>query len=253
MFAFGVWLAGLALEAVLLFRAARAGFVRKYVTFYLYLSCVFFQSFSLLIIYFVEPRYYKPFYWYAEFLSVVFGYGVILGIYRQALCRYPGAARMARNMLLFILTMVSSKVLFDTWSGTLWWPSGTVVTLERDFRAVQAVLLIGLLVVIAIYRIPLGQNLWGMIFGYGLFISTSVMILALRVLFGRGFQAEWRYLQPLSYLIVLCIWCITLWSYKAVPVPNTESGIERDYQRVAAVTREGLHHARASLGRAIRP
>jgi hypothetical protein len=253
MFAFGVWVVGLILEALLLFRAAREGFLRKYAMFYLYLGCVLVQSFSLLIIYLVRPTYYKPFYWYAEFLSVVLGCGVVWGIYRQALCRFLGAARMARNVLLFILVMVLSKLLVNTWNGTVWWPSGTVIALERDFRAVQAVLLIGFVIVIALYRIPLGQNLWGILLGYGLFIGTNVIILALRVLLGDSFQAAWLYVQPLSYLIVLCIWCITLWSYNAVPLPEAEPRIERDYQLLAAATRKGLLHILAFLGRAIRP
>jgi hypothetical protein len=248
-----IWWTTLVLEIVLLLRGLRGELHRKYRLFYVYMSCVFLQSFFLLIIYFVRPTYYKPFYWYAEFVSVVLGCGVVWGIYRRALCRFPGAARMARNVLFFVLIVVFSRVLANTWDGTVWWPSGTVIALERDFRAVQAVLLIGLLVVIAFYRIPLGRNLWGMMLGYGLFIGTNVIILALRVLVGDSFQTAWKYLQPLSYLAVLCAWCVTLWSYRAVPVPETEPRIEQDYQLLTLTTRKGLLHARAYLGKVIRP
>jgi len=238
---------------LLLVRALQGRFLRKYSLFYVYLGIVFFQSLALLIVYLQSAKYYRPFYWYAEFVSVVLGCGVVWGIYRQALRRFPGAARMARNVFLFILLMFFSKALVSTANGTLGWPSGTVVALERDFRAVQAVLLIGLLVVIVYFRIPLGRNLWGMMLGYGLFIGTSVIILALRVVLGDSFQMAWRYLQPLSYLTVLLIWCITLWSYHAVPLPETEPRVEHDYRLLAATTRKGLHHARALLGRALRP
>jgi hypothetical protein len=253
VFAYIVWVLGLILEGVLLFRAVRGGHFQKYPMFYLYVGCVLVQSLFLFVICLAEPRYYVSFYWYAEFVSVGLGCGVVWEIYRQALCRFPGAARMARNLLLFVVLMVFSKVLANTWNGRVLWPSGAVVALERDLRTVQAVLLIGLVVVITLYRIPLGRNLWGMMLGYGLFIGTSVITLALRVLLGDSFQTAWIYIQPMSYLTVLCIWCITLWSYKTVLVPTAERTIEQDYQLLAGTTRKGLLEARAYLGRAMRP
>src|SRR5437764_224401 len=153
MFSLGVWLTTLVLEMLLLVRALQGRFLRKYSLFYVYLGIVFFQSLALLIVYLQSAKYYRPFYWYAEFVSVVLGCGVVWGIYRQALRRFPGAARMARNVFLFMLLM----------------------------------------------------------------------------------------------------WCITLWSYHAVPLPETEPRVEHDYRLLAATTRKGLHHARALLGRALRP
>lgn len=253
MLSLAVWLTTLVLETLLLFRASKAGLLWKYLLFYVYLGCVLLQSFSLLVIYLAKPKYYAPFYWYAEFFSVLLGCGVVWEIYRRGLARYPGAARMARNVLLFMLLMVFSKVLVDTWNGTVWWPRGAVVELERNLRAVQAMVLIGLVIIIACYRIPLGQNLWGMLVGYGLFIGTSVINLTFRILLGDSFQTTWQYLQPLSYLAVLCVWCITLWSYQAVRLPKTEPKIEHDYHLLAAATRKRLLQARAYLGRAIRP
>ena len=253
MLSLAVWLTTLVLESLLLFRALQGGFLRKYTLYFVYLSCVLSQSFSLLVIYLAAPKYYAPFYWYAEFFSLLLGCGVVWEIYRRALGRYPGAARMARNLLIFFLLMAFSKVLVNTWSGPIGWPTGTAIELERNLRAVQAILLMGLVIVIASYRIPLGRNLWGMLLGYGLFIGTSVINLTFRVLLGDSFQTAWQYLQPLFYLAVLCVWCITLWSYKAVPLPNTEPKIEHDYQFLAAATRKRLLQARAYLERAMRP
>lgn len=253
MLSLAVWFTTLVLETLILLRALKGELLSRYALFYVYLGIVFLQSFSLLIIYLAMPRYYASLYWSAEFVSVVLGCGVVWEIYRGALGRFPGAARMARNVLSFMLLMVISKVLVDTWSSTVWRPAGTVVELERDLRAVQAMVLIGLVFVIAFYRIPLGQNLWGMILGYGLLIGTNVITLALRALLGDTFQTAWRYLQPLSYLAVLCIWFTTLWSYKTAPVPKPELQIEQDYQLLYKTTNKSLRQARAYLRRAMRP
>jgi len=252
MLSLAIWLAGTALLLVLLMRALRGGFIWKYPVFYAYLSFVLVKSACLLFTYLVEPNHYRSFYWHVELISAVLGCAVVWEIYRGALGRYPGAARMARNLLLVVIAMVFSKFLVDTWNGAAWWPAGAVLELERNLRAAQAVMLGGLVMVISVYRIPLGQNVWGMMLGYGLFISTNVITLALRVLLGDTFQDAWHYLQPLSYNAMLCIWCITLGSYKPVPIPKTEPSIEQDYQVLVAATSKGLAQARTYVRKAMR-
>ncbi len=206
-----------------------------------------------LVIYLAEPTFYRSFYWHTQPLSVFVGCVVVWEIYRRALGRFPGAARMARNLLVLILLILVAKVLANIPNVSAGWLTGTTAELERNLRAVQAVMLMGLITVIGSYRIPLGRNLWGMLLGYGLFVSTSVINLTLRVLLGDSFQTVWQYLQPILYLTVLCVWCVTLWSYQATPLPETEPKIEHDYQLLAAATKKSLVRARAYLGRAIRP
>ena len=247
-----IWLAGLLVLALLLIRGVMGGLVRRYTLFYGYLSFVLVTSCFLVFIYFAKPSEYRHFYWYTEFPGVALGCGIVWDIYRGSLKRFPGAARMVRSVLLFLLAVVLSKVLVDTWNGTAWWPRGTVVELERDLRTVQAVVLLGLAIVISSYRIPMGKNLCGMMLGYGLFIGTNVITLALYALFGDAFKYAWLYLQPLSYNAMLCIWCITLWSYKPVPIPKTEPSIEQDYQVLVAATRRGLVQARTYVRKAMR-
>jgi hypothetical protein len=253
MFTLAVWVAGLALEGLLLVRAILGDFLRKYPLFYLYLGWVLALSSVRLIIYLAEPAYYRVFYWYTQPFSVLIGCGLVWEIYRQALGRYPGAARMARNVLLFLVLMVLSKILVNAWNGSVQWQAGTTAELERNMRTVQGILLISLILVLAHYAIPLGRNLKGMILGYGLFISTSLIDLTLRLLLGDSFQKSWQYLQPIFYLATLTVWSLSLFSYQTAPLPATEPEIEADYQLLAARTRKQLLQLRAYLARAIRP
>ena len=252
MFSLAIWLTTLALEALVLLRALKQRFLREYRLFYVYMGCVFFQSFALLVVYLAKPMYYARLYWYVEFVGVALGCGVVWDIHRRALGRFQGAAQMARNILMFTLLLVFSKVLVDAWNGVFLWTTA-VVELERNLRAAQAAVLIGFLIIVAFYRIPLGQNLWGMMLGYGLLISSSVIILAFRIVLGDPFQTAWHYLQPLFYLTVLCIWCTTLWSYRIAPMPKAEPKIEQDFQLLAAATRKGLLQTRTYLARTMRP
>jgi hypothetical protein len=252
MLSLSVWVIGLALMAVVLARAWAGRFVFAYPLFYTYLSFVLLTSSGLLFIYSTKPSQYARFYWYIEFAGAVLGCAVVWEIYRRALGRFPGAARMARNVLLLTLALAVSKALADTASGTSRWPSKTLVALERDLRGVQAGGLVGLLAVLASYRIPLGKNLRGMMLGYGLLIGSNVVTLTFRELLGNAFQATWSYLQPLAYVTALLIWCASLWSYQPVPLPCANARIEHDYQSLVRATSKGLLEARSYLRKALR-
>ena len=246
------WLVCAALECVLLVRAWASEWFRQYPFFFVYLACVFIEDVFLLGVYLFKFRYYTPLYWYAEFLSLAIGCGVSWEIFRLVLGRYPGAGRMARNVLVLALIMVISKDLGNAWSGGASWPS-TVVELERNLRAIQAVSLIILVLLSVYYVVPVGRNVKGILGGYGLFIATCVLTLTLRTSLGNEFQAAWVFLQPLCYTGVLVIWCGSLWSYEPAPPPELEAKIEQDYQSLALVTRKGLLQARAYLGKSMRP
>ncbi len=246
------WLACVALECVLLVRAWVSGWFRKYPLFFAYVACVFIQDLFLLTVYLLHSRYYTPLYWYAEFFSLAIGCGVSWEIFRLVLGRYPGAGRMARNVLILALIMVITKGLANAWSGNASWPN-TAIEVERNLRAIQAVSLIVLATLSVYYVVPISRNVKGILTGYGLFIATCVVTLALRLSFGQVFQSTWAFIQPLCYTGVLLIWCGSLWKYEPAPLPELQPKIEEDYQSLALVTRKGLLQARAYLGKSMRP
>jgi hypothetical protein len=98
-----------------------------------------------------------------------------------------------------------------------------------------------------------GRNLKGMILGYGFFIGASIVNLTLISHLGDKFQAWWQYLPATTYTVTLVIWCLTLWSYEPNPGPESQVGIERDYELLAARTTSLLVEMRGLLGKAIRP
>jgi len=252
MFTQLLWAAS-ALEGLLLIRAIKGGFFKRYPVFYVYLSYVLLQSLLGFCVYILKPGFYPKFYWYSQFVSVALGYGVIWEIFRQALAHYPGVARMARNVLSAVFLVVVSKTFVNTLSGPAWSPAKTTAELERNLRTVQAILLMIIVGLMIYYVIPTGRNLKGMVLGYGFFIGASVINLTLLSHLGGQFRLWWRYLPAITYSVTLIIWCFTLWSFQANPQPESEVGIERDYELLAARTTKLLMQARVHLVRAIRP
>jgi len=147
-------------------RGARisVGLVQQVSFFFAYVMSVFLQDVFFLAVYRFRFRDYTAFYWWAEFFSVLIGCAVSWEIFRLVLGRYPGAGRMASNVLLFALIMVIVKGLAESLRGEISWPS-TAVELERNLRVIQAVSLIVLAMLSFYYVIPLGRNVKGIFAG----------------------------------------------------------------------------------------
>lgn len=246
-----IWWLGIALVSLLLARGWWSGVFRRYPIFYFYLAHVLILSLFRVYFYFFRPDAYQMFYWDTQFLSVAVGYCVLWEIYRQALADYPGADRMARQVLLAVFIFILAKFFVDIVQDITW--SQAETALERNFRAAQAALLGAIFGLFAYYGIPIGRNLKGIIFGYGFFVGTSVINLTLRSYIGEAFQAWWQYLQPLAWDFTLLVWSAALWAYHANPKPEREIAIERDYQLLSAYTAQALAKARSYIVRAVQP
>jgi hypothetical protein len=252
MFPTTLWLLGLALESVLLVRAVQGNVLKHYRIFYLYLACVLVRDASLMPVYYLWPHIYRYAYWYCEFLAVVMGCGVVWEVYKVALSRYPGAARMARNVLPFLFIFATSRIFVKAWNSPNWIPGSTTLETERDLRIVQMALLLGLVALIAYYAIPLRRDLKGIIYGFSVFVATTLIHLTFGNYLGDSFRFLWPYIQPMAYIFVLLIWCRTLWSYELAPERETNSRLELDYQSLASATKKQLRTAHSYLLKTIR-
>jgi hypothetical protein len=248
-----LWLLAIILENVVLIRAIRGKLLRHYAFFYLYVVMVLLRDLSLLPVYYLWPKFYGFAYWSTEFSCVLAGCALVWEVYKVAFARYPGSARMARNVLPFLFVFAITRVFVEAWNSTNWIPWRRALETERDLRIVQTALLTGLVALFAYYAIPLGKNLKGIIYGYGLFIATSVVNLSLRGYLGDSFQGWAQYIQAVSYLLALTLWCGALWRYAQVPESGLEPRLEVDYQSLFLTTRKKLGWARAHLLRGSRP
>lgn len=235
-----IWMVGLGLEALLLARAGMTGWWRKCPLLFAYLAWILLQDVLFLFLYYQEPNWYQSAYWYGQFFSLALGCGVCWEVFRSLLAPYPAVGRVARSVLCLVLALVASKVLADGWVNSNNHLSVTVIVLERNLRAVQAVALISLALLLAYFPIPVNRTQRGVALGYGLFVGTSVIDLTAADALGLRFHSTWVILQPLFYLTVLCVWCAYLWNFEvpqvAAPVPQDLL----DYRSVVGRTRKGL-------------
>jgi hypothetical protein len=125
--------------------------------------------------------------------------------------------------------------------------------MERDLRTVQAIFLATILAVVFYYGIGLGKNLKGLIFGFGIYVGTSLMTLALLSVLGHPFEGISERLRSGSYLFALAVWTVALWSYAPNPEVERFGAIGPDYDQLAGETREKLEALRDYFNGPARP
>lgn len=230
-----IWLTGIVLEFLLLARSLQTRLIGRYPFFYTYSGAVLLMAILLLF-----PDLYRRWYWSTQFFTLLLGYGILLEILNHALAPYPGAERFARITGLVAFGLIMSFVVIFPIIRSRWSVTSTMQDLERDFRTVQAVFILGLATVISYYRIGLGRNMKGMISGYGLYIGTSLISLALGSYSANLFRGASRVFRPVTFDISLIIWVVALWSYSPDPAPAPGICLEEDYEAFVARTRTAM-------------
>jgi hypothetical protein len=249
-----IWWAAIFLEALILLHGFRKNLLSKYPMFYVYLLSLFFSDLLLYIIFTTVPASYHRWYWSAEILKELLACGLILEVFRHALSAYPGARRLAQAVGVLTFGIVFSFLLAClAISAQTTGTRATCIEFERDSMTIQAILILGILGVVFYYRIPMGRNLKGIIFGYGLSVGTSLMTLAVRSYAGASFNHVWMITEPLSYDVSLLIWLAALWAYHPNPAPDSAVHLEEDYEAFVARTRSMIGALRAHLARVAHP
>jgi len=244
---------GILLQALILARGCQSKLLAKYPFFYAYGACVLILTVPAYFVYAANSNTYGFWYWGEQLVSLIAGYGILLEIFKHVLSPYPGAEKFARITGIMVFGAILCFALVFPLVRSHSSASVTMVEFERDLRTVQAIFVSGLLVVITYYGIEIGKNMKGMIFGYGLYIVTSLVSLAVRAYAGPSFTEVWRIIQPLSYDVSLMIWMMALWSYHPTPIPESRVRLEAEYEALAARTRGAMGGMRAELGRVARP
>lgn len=247
-----LWSAGVALESVILVRFLKGRLYAHYPFFFGYLVVVWVGEIALWPIYQYHLASYSQFFWADQFLTLLAGFGVLFEIVRRSFQKYPGARTFATSVLAAMFAIFCGYFVFRLLPLSA--PAAQDFSdLERDFRAIQALTLCGVLVVISYYRIDVGRNLFGIITGLGLYVGSTVLSHEFKNYVGPAFDAAWSVIQPYTYLVSLLIWVFTLWSYAPAAAPEMPPEIDDGYEAFARQTRHTLGTMKAAVSKADRP
>jgi len=243
-----VWWLGILLEALILVQALRGGIFGKYPLFYTYIATVLGVSVFLYIAAQMFPLWYRKAYWNTQIITLAVGCGVILEVIRHVLAPHPGPARFARWAAMIVFAAIFVAVFLHSFFLREWMPAENSADLERDLRMAQALALFVVVFLVFYYRIAIGRNMKGMIVGFGLYVSVSLISLTLRLFVGSQLSPAWKVIQPASYLAALSVWTVALWAYEPNPVAKPPVG-KAEYEALARGTRAVLDDGRSSFKR----
>jgi hypothetical protein len=242
-----IWLVGILFEALVLYRGTRARLLARYPNFYVYILSLFLADAIFFVAHVTKFPIADKWSWYAGFLSLLLGCGIVLEIFRHGLSPYAGAEKFARVASYTLLAAVAVFAVVYPLIAPSNGARAIFTRTQQYFLAVQGVLLIVIIQVMAYYVIPAGRNLKGMMLGYGQAVAVTLALLAIRNYKGPGFQNAWTFTQQLSYLASLSIWLVALWSYIPNPVPKARIKSDDDYDGLASRTRGMVSTASANL------
>lgn len=252
MSSLAILIAGLACEAILLFRATAQKTWSRYPFFYSYILVSLIGALPVSAMYLSSSRSYWEWYWIAQFATLLLGCGIVLELFDHALAPYPGATKLARFIVsIGFATIACFAVLYSALS-LRWTAAGTQFQMERDLRTLQAVFLSAFVILVSYYRIELGKNVKGLLQGYGIYVAASLISFALRSFAGRSFNA-WLFIPPLAFDVCLLIWVIALWSYTPAPVASSAGNLETDYESLVTATQHAVGTIRSRIVKAVRP
>ena len=249
-----LWWTGIFVEALILVRGVQLHLLRRFPFFFFYIASVFCADVSLYVVHLANPAGYETWASRAEVLNIVLGYGIILEIFRHVLSRYPGVGRLSQILGLAIFALVLCvALLYPSTSSGLTDVFSQKALAERDFLTAQMIFFLATLGIVRYYGLEVSRNIRGVILGYGIWLGSSVITLALRTYFGPVLNTGWFVLQPFFYLVSLVEWLYSMWTYTPVRGGPLDNALSSEYELLAAKTSGIADEVRAHLGRVARP
>lgn len=203
------------LEALIIFRAKRGGFLSHFPLFYSYIGFIFCGSATVyFLISHLWPQHYASSYWFYFLVTVVVEFAVLLEASDHIFKPYPSIRHLGRFLIFCI-----SAVFFFVYilPALMQQQPSNVMILELVKRAslTKGVIILALLAAVRYFRLPLGRNISGILLGLALYLATNMANTALAEHFGYAlYFRTFAVVLPLSYTLGLTMWTITLWRYE---------------------------------------
>ncbi len=221
------------LELWVLVLLLREGMWREYTSFLLYVFWVFLGNSVILAAYLYFPSAYPEaqaaslygsWYWHSDSIDVVLRFLVIWEVFHQTFPKGSGLNKSLSKGLGIISFILLVLACATFWGYQNYASLRSIhLALDRTFDFVQAVMILGTLLMARYYGVKCGRNIRGIALGFGAWVSLSTANNAMADL-TRSFLPYWYYLRPWSFGFMLASWIWALWVYEPNP-PIMESKI----------------------------
>lgn len=215
---------GLMVQLAVVIRGFWAKMWSVYPLFYFPLACSLIGGAATDRILSRHPALYFQWYWRLQIITMFLACGSLLEISRHVF--KPGdfcARKFGKSIFYAVCALTAAGALF--YFASLWNAPKTKAAaialdiFERDFRVMQAGALLVLFAGVFYFGLPLSRNLKGISVGYGIYVGSSLLTLAIRALFRSAYNPT-MVSQLGAYTLSLLIYLFCLWTYTPTGVPT---------------------------------
>ena len=201
---------------------------REYSFFFAYAVWLLIANTAIL----VTDLYFRPaytsVYWYIDSVDIALRLLVVLEVFRQIFPKGSGLNRSLSKGLQSVAFGLLALACAIFW-GYQRYPGLPIdfaervralhLALDRSFGFVQALMILGTLIVARYYGLRFGRNIRGIALGFGAWasISTADNALVAMANVSSSLRAFFSYMRPLSFVFMLVVWIWALWVYEPNP------------------------------------
>jgi hypothetical protein len=239
---FAICVTAVALELGAVLLLLRNSLWREYPFFLIYATWLLTANSAILVTdLFFRPMY-PTVYWHIDSIDIVLRLLVVWEVFRQTFPKNSGLNRSLSKGLGLIalgLLMVACATFwgYQSYTGL----RSLHLALDRSFGFVQAIMILGTLIMARYYGVSCGRNIRGIALAFGAWVSISTVNNALADL-SSSFLPYFYRLRPLSFVFMLAVWIWALWVYEPNPPIRESEGLElnqwiEDWNRTISTAR----------------
>jgi hypothetical protein len=230
---FIICIAAVLLELTAFLLLLRKNLWREYSSFFVYAIWLLVANTAILVTDLCFRPAYTTVYWYIDSVDIALRLLVVWEVFRQM---FPGGSGLNRSLSKGLRNVAFGLLLlacFTFW-GYQHYPGlptdfadrvrAVHLALDRSFGFVQALMILGTLIVARYYGLRFGRNVRGIALGFGAWasISTADNALVAMANVSNSLRVLFSYMRPLSFVFMLVVWIWALWVYEPNP-PIVES------------------------------
>lgn len=218
-----IWIAALTLATGTLLLFLRRTLWRTYPFLLAYVIWLIIGNSALLIGFRFFNSVYTSLYWHSDTVDVVLRFMVVWEVFHQTFPKGSGLNRSLSKGLGIVAFLLLVFACATFWGYQNYANLRSIhMALDRSFDFVQAVMILGTLLMARYYGVTFGRNVRGIALAFGGWVSISTVNSAM-VDLTNSFLPYWYYLRPLSFLVMMVAWIWAVWVYEPNP-PILESG-----------------------------
>jgi hypothetical protein len=212
---------------------------RAYPRLLAYLVWLFVANSAILLTDLYFRAAYTTVYWYVDSIDIVLRLLVIWEVFEQI---FPKNSALNKSLskglgVVAMALLILACATFWGYQNYLGLPANLAervravhLAVDRSFGFVQALMILGTLLIARYYGVRCGRNIRGIALAFGgwISISTANNAMVAMVNMDSSLRPFFYYLRPLSFVFMLVVWIWALWIYEPNPPIKESEAVELD-------------------------